>query len=448
MTTRAALYLRQSLDVQEGIERQRKRCAHLVSARGWEIGPEYADNDTSASKRRGPGTAWAEMLEDVGSAFDVIVAVDLDRLLRSTADLLELTNRGARVVTVDGEIDLSTADGEFRATMLAGIARFEVRRKGERQQRANQQRADQGKSPSGVRLTGYTTNGQKIRKREAELVRDIFKRFAEGESLKGLADRMTAAGVKTRRGGAWSPSTIRTMLMNPRYAGLAVYRGVRLGTQGDWPAIVPLDTFEAVQARLNDPRRKTNRLGTARKYLGSGIYQCGVCGRPLRTNGPRYWCPEGGHVTRSLVAVDDFVRLVMAARLRAPEARELLAVREHAIGNELADTAGQLRARLATIEADYDAGHIDGRRFRVAAEKVSAELRAVEIKQAQAFAGAVAGPILGATDPPTAFLNASLDQQRAVVDALMTVTLHPVKQGRKGFDPNSVQIEWKRHPSG
>ena len=134
--TRAAIYLRQSLDVQEGIDRQRARCEQLVAAKGWQLTIEYADNDTSASKARGDGTAWARMLAGVGHDFDVIVAVDLDRLLRTTRDLNVLIERGARVVTVDGEIDLTTADGEFRATMLAGIARFEVRRKSERQRRA------------------------------------------------------------------------------------------------------------------------------------------------------------------------------------------------------------------------------------------------------------------------------------------------------------------------
>lgn len=42
-----------------------------------------------------------------------------------------------------------------------------------------------------------------------------------------------------------------------------------------------------------------------------------------------------------------------------------------------------------------------------------------------------------------AFDAASLDVQRATVDMLMRVTLLPGKRGRKGFDPDSVMVEWR-----
>lgn len=81
------------------------------------------------------------MLSHVGSGkFDVIVARDLDRLLRTLQDLVKLIDLGAKVATVDGEINLTTADGEFRATMLAAVARFEIRRKSERAIGANETR--------------------------------------------------------------------------------------------------------------------------------------------------------------------------------------------------------------------------------------------------------------------------------------------------------------------
>ncbi|WP_448005320.1 recombinase family protein [Agromyces bauzanensis] len=440
--TRAAIYLRQSLDVQEGIERQRERCVKLIEARGWRVGPEYADNDTSASKRRGTGTAWARMLDDIGTAFDVIVAVDLDRLLRSTADLLELTNRGARVVTVDGEIDLSTADGEFRATMLAGIARFEVRRKGERQQRANQQRADKGKPPSGVRLTGYTTAGDVI-KDEAKAVHDVFERFAAGESLKGLAALLDASGVPTRRGGRWNPSSVRTMLQNPRYAGRAVYRGAPTGKPGTWEPIVSEALFDVAQARLNDPRRVTNREGTDRKYLGSGLYVCGVCGGKLRTNGPRYWCPVGGHVTRSIKHIDAWVTEVIRQRLRRSDAVSAVFPANDSAAAAIDAEAKQLRERLGLIESDYDAGLIDGRRYATATEKVHAELRRLEGERGRLLAGSAVGSLLSSKDPVAAFDAASLATRRALVDALAVVRVDPGIRGRKGFDEASVRIEPK-----
>src|SRR5699024_3969407 len=108
---------------------QRDRINALIKARGWTLADEYVDNSVSASKARGKGTAWAKMLAAAErNEFDMIVAVDLDRLLRQTKDLVTLIETGAKIVTVDGELDLSSASGEFQATVLTGIARFEDRK--------------------------------------------------------------------------------------------------------------------------------------------------------------------------------------------------------------------------------------------------------------------------------------------------------------------------------
>ena len=60
----------------------------LVQARGWVDAGTYVDSDVSASKDRGEGTGWHRLLADARAGkIDAVVAVDLDRLLRSTRDL-------------------------------------------------------------------------------------------------------------------------------------------------------------------------------------------------------------------------------------------------------------------------------------------------------------------------------------------------------------------------
>jgi DNA invertase Pin-like site-specific DNA recombinase len=59
---------------------------------------------------------------------DVVVAVNLDRLLRTQGDLLALIETGAKVVTLEGELDLASASGEMQAAVLTAMARFEARR--------------------------------------------------------------------------------------------------------------------------------------------------------------------------------------------------------------------------------------------------------------------------------------------------------------------------------
>src|SRR5699024_12631080 len=94
--------------------------------------------------------------------FELVVAVDIDRLLRSTRDMNTLMDTGINVATVDGEIDLSTADGEVRAGFLALMARVETRRKSERQLRSNERRRAEGR-PAAAWWRGGRRGGRQRR---------------------------------------------------------------------------------------------------------------------------------------------------------------------------------------------------------------------------------------------------------------------------------------------
>ncbi len=442
---RAALYVRQSKEDDNGIERQIPRTTALAKLRGWTVVGTYIDNDVTASAPRGPDTAWGRMLADASAGrVDVVVAVDLDRVVRSTRDLNTLVDAGLALVTVDGEIDLATADGEFRASMLAAIARFEVRRKGERQSRGQQQRAEKGLAPAGVRLTGYDRHGT-IVEDEAAVVRQVFDRFAAGETLRGIVRLLAESGVPTRRGGAWHPSSVLGLLRNARYAGRSTLKGEVVG-EAQWPAIVTEAMFDAVQARLSDPRRKTNGSGdTARKHLGSGLYFC-TCGQRVRSSsstgsgGNRYTCANTCHY-RVGSHIDDYVTGLIRARLALPDLADLLVRdQDEAELERLNQEAKALRQRLDRFEADYDEGLIDGRRYRAATDKTNARL--AQIGRERAALVVADSSILAADDPVAAYDAASLDMRRATIDLLMKVTLLPGQRGRKGFDPASVTVEW------
>lgn len=444
--TRVALYLRQSKNDDEGIVRQRDRGRSLSAARGWQVIDEFVDDDVTASKPRGPKTAWGAMLAR-SDDFDVVVSVDLDRIVRSTRDLNVLIDHGLMLATVDGEIDLTTADGEFRASMLATIARFEVRRKGERQTRANIQRARRGVPPKGIRLTGYTINGEVIED-EARMVRLIFDRFAAGESLWGIASWLQAEGFTTRRGGRWSPSSVSGLLHNRRYAGRSIYRGEDVGDAA-WPALVDETQFAVVQSRLADPARVHNHGDRARKHLGSGLYWC-ECGLHVRASstsgdgGSRYTCRHRCFY-RTGTPIDELVVKTVRARLALSDLASLLVdTRNEARLSELRVQRERLTHRIATVEADYDTGLIDGRRYRVASEKARDELATVSAEEAKIIGAAGPLSVFTAADPVAAFDASSLAIRRRVIDALMRVTIHPQPRGHKGFNPDSVSIDWRQ----
>ncbi|QNK80897.1 recombinase family protein [Nakamurella sp. PAMC28650] len=450
--TRCAVYLRMSLDAtgeERGISRQREDCEKIAKARGWTIVKEYVDNSISASDKRKDRPGYNALSSAyVAGEFTAIICWDLDRLTRQPRqmeDWIDHAEEGSLLlVTANGDADLTTDSGQTNARIRLAIAKGEMSRKSARQKRAALQRAQLGKPPKGARLTGYTTDGAVI-PAEAVIVAGLFNRFLAGDSLHGLTAWLNDSGTVTRTGSPWNHSTVRTILTNPRYAGRAVYQGKVTGVAGNWNAVVGDAVFDLVQAKISDPRRRT-QVGTDRKYLGSGLYLCGVCDRPLRSHsGGRYRCPEGGHVTRMLASIDRYVLDVLRARLVLPDiAGVLMMPQDDPVAQHATAEIARLRARLVTIESDYDAGLIDGYRFNVAQEKVQVELNTALAQQIRAMAGASAAATLSAPDPVAAFDAASLGEQRAVLNLFMTVRLHPAKRGVKFHEQQeTVRIEWR-----
>ena len=482
---RAALYLRQSLDTKSdglAVDRQREACEAIARDRGWTVIDEYPDNSISASDKRKERKHYDRLVRDYAAgAFDALLCWDLDRLTRQPRQLEDwidaAENRGLRLVTANGEADLTTDGGRLFARMKVAVARAEIERKAARQKAAAAQRAEHGRPPLGTRLTGYATDGAVIED-EAAVVREVFARFAAGDSLKSLARWLTDQGVPTRRklredekrrkaceeaerAGAsfdeeetdedasredrWNPSTVATILRNPRYAGRAIYCGRPTGKPGKWASLVSDEVFADVQARLDDPRRVTNRHGTDRRYLGGGLFLCGRCDGPVSTwSGRRYRCRRACYA-RSAEPVDAYVLRLVRERLARPDLADLIAPDNSAEVGELRAEVARLRERLKQTENDYDADLIDGRRYHTKREKINAELAQCEARRARlrrGRGGALAA-VLSADDPVATFNDASLMFQRSVVDDLVVVRLLPVPQGRRGFDPATVSTMWK-----
>ena len=193
-----------------------------------------------------------------------VIAVDLDRLLRHPCDLVDLIATKARVLTVDGELDLTTADGEFRATMLAGIARFEVRRKGERQVRVPRgaRHAEPGK-----RRYGYEVDGTTPRHEEAAVVRRIFEHIASGGSVRSIALALSEEQVDPGTARAWRPGRVREIANNPHYAVAMRYQDQVIESEHITRIVAP-ELAAEVRAILADPSRRTTP-GSAPRHLAS-----------------------------------------------------------------------------------------------------------------------------------------------------------------------------------
>jgi site-specific DNA recombinase len=162
----------------------------------------------SDSRKARPGYNALVEAYKAGS-FDALVCWDLDRLTRQPRQLEDwidaATDRGLTLVTANGEADLGTDGGRMFARIKASVARHEVEPKAARQRRAALQRSEHGKPPLGVRLTGYDTKGEVI-KSEAKIIREIFTRFAAGDSLRASPDGSMRLAYPHDTAGSGAPS--------------------------------------------------------------------------------------------------------------------------------------------------------------------------------------------------------------------------------------------------
>ena len=288
MTTKAAIYVRISDDQAGealGVARQEEDCRTLAAQQGYEVTRVYSDNDMSASKGKHRPDYEAMLTAARAGEFKVILAYSTARLTRRPAEFEELISLHEEhkikyVTVVSGEDDLSTADGRMIARIKASIDAGEAERTGERVKREKAQSAAAGK-PMGAR---YRTFGYErdwtINEAEAEVVREMFKRFVAGNSINHVFEYMREAcnDVNPTTGKHVRYSTVRGMLSNPRYAAINTLNG-EVVAKGNWEAIIDDATWAAAEARWEkQPKSKTTN---ARKHLLSGFLYCGNCNRRL-----------------------------------------------------------------------------------------------------------------------------------------------------------------------
>lgn len=467
MSRRAVIYTRISKDragAGLGVDRQRQDCVDLADHLGWTVVGHHSDNDLSAYSGK-PRPGYRALLDDLENGrANAVIVWHTDRLHRRPVELEQYIDvcdpRGVITQTVKaGPLDLATPSGRMVARMLGSAGRYEVEHMIERQQAAKLQAATAGRWKGGRRPFGYESDGVTVRESEAAEIRRATDDLLAGMSLHAIARDWNARGVTTSTGGPWKPTEVRKLLARPRNAGLMEHRGEVLGA-AQWPAIVDESLWQAVRAMLSDASRRTT-TGNARRWLGGGLYLCGVCGATLRattggTGGkgrgtaPAYRCEHGAHVVRRCELLDEFVEAVAIERLSRLDPADLGRDRAAVDTASLQVQRLALQARLDELVDRFAAGEITGSQMERGSKTLRKRLDDLDQQLATA-AGTSA--LDGATGPDVADVWPTLDlsRRRAIIDVLMTVIVHRAPRGRPAgwrpgetyFDPRAVEIAWK-----
>jgi DNA invertase Pin-like site-specific DNA recombinase len=447
---KCAVYLRISEDrtgERLAVERQRTDCLKLCEQRRWQP-VEYVDNDTSASTGKRP--EYERMLADIRAGSVGAVAVwDLDRLHRRPIELehfMELADeKRLALATVTGEVDLSTDNGRLFARIKGAVARSEVERKVARQKRQAKQAAESGKGWGGRRAFGYVQGSNNIRADEAKLIKAAYKAVSSGASLYSVAAQWNKAGVSTTVGNQWSGSTVRQVLVNPRYMGKRTYKG-EIVADALWQPIVSADLWQSVHAVLTNETRNTGRT-PGRKYLLTGILCCGRCGETMGSGVANddgaavYTCKHCLRNSRRQAPVDKLVVDLVVGFLSRPDAVGVLIDGSRNDIGELREQERVLLDRSDAFTADYADGNLNAKQLRAATERVEAQLVDVRSQMVDADRSRVFDGLVGAKDVRKWWRGLSLDRKRAIVSTVVRPTLQPAGRGRP-FHRDHLTVEW------
>jgi site-specific DNA recombinase len=209
--------------------------------------------------------ALQRLLADITAGrVDIVVVYKIDRLTRSLTDFAKIVEildaRGASFVSVTQQFNTTTSMGRLTLNVLLSFAQFEREVIGERIRDKIAASKRKGMWMGGVPPLGYRVEDRKlvIVDGEAEIVRSIFRGYAELGSVRLLKDELAAQGVKSKcwtsasgrliGGKPFSRGALYLMLRNRSYLGEVVHKGQSY--PGAHPPIIDQPLWDAVQAQL------------------------------------------------------------------------------------------------------------------------------------------------------------------------------------------------------
>ncbi|WP_245317036.1 recombinase family protein [Bradyrhizobium manausense] len=317
---RAVIYARYSSDRQKdrSIDDQIALCRDLCAREGMAVISTFEDRAISGAGAITRPGFQALMRAAEARSLDVIVAEDMDRLFRDQADYhitrKHLDHLGVAIHTASGKI--GKLDGALRALMSEMYIENLVLHTRRGLEGVLRDGRHAGGRAFGYRAVPGKPGELEIVESEAEIVREIFGRYVQGETPRAIAHQLNKRGVRPPRGKLWNASTINGnvsraggMILNELYAGRIVWNRVRMVKDPvtrkrlsrpnpkeqhktvEVPHLGIIDdaTFKAAQLikveRRRDATPATAQKARAPKRVFSGLIRCGSCGGGMSSVG-------------------------------------------------------------------------------------------------------------------------------------------------------------------
>jgi site-specific DNA recombinase len=333
------------------------------------------DDGLSAWKRNVRRPGFEQLLERASRGESQGIAVwHVDRLFRQPRDLeklIDLADRGFRVISSHGARDLSDPDDRYILRIeVAHAARSsdDASRRIKRRQQVYRERGRPAGRPGfgferldrSTRLKDLPDGAERppvpldvIEAERAALREAAVDLLAGLATQAAIARRWNDAGLATTDGNVWDSLAVRDTLLRPLLAGRSEHEG-QLVSRVDGEPIIDETTWLRVRAKIDGRRRGRP---SSNQLLGSGIIVCGICGRPLSGRAGaepvrgRYDCNKQrrgcGKINVSLTHVDAELRAMTIARLSDPRHAQAIA----AVQSEVSDRLSAILREIDQIES-------------------------------------------------------------------------------------------------
>lgn len=290
--------------------------------KGWELITLYEDLAYSGVDNSRPEYQLLKKSIPTGK-FDAIIVSKLDRLGRSTKELIEIAElckkHNVSIVSLGESIDTSTPSGIMFYTLIAAFAQFERDTTSERVKASVPIRARQGKPLGGQGIYGYEwkpiPGDEKHKKlvpieKEARVRRLLYQLFIKHKRLRTVARMLSEKGYRTRKNRLFTDTTVRRLIQDLTAKGIHIANYTKSrGNKKTWELkpreewvevrvdpIVDEETWEKANQILKENSRR--RVTKPRTYLLSGLVYCGMCGAKMyghpgsKSDYPKYKCSK------------------------------------------------------------------------------------------------------------------------------------------------------------
>ena len=266
---------------EQSIEGQLKVCYEYAEQNHYAVIGEYIDR--AVSGKYDNRAEFQRMISDSDKhAFEGILVYQLDRFARNRYDSAiyksKLKKNGVRVLSARENIT-DDASGILVEGVLESMAEYfsaELSQKIHRGMEINAQKCLSNGSNPGLGFKVDKDRHFYVDEEEAEIVREIFERYASGETKAEIVKDLKRRKIKTSLGNDFTYNSLSRMLSNKRYIGVYMYKGQE--TPGGMPRILDDDIFYKVQDILDKNKKASARTHGEGEYLLTTKLFCGTCG--------------------------------------------------------------------------------------------------------------------------------------------------------------------------